>query len=101
MCFKLYSERNAVHSVPPLVLFLEFSWSFLCCCCLGVGIFLFLFWLLFFKFYFNNALNRHVFISRIWMLFLKYGSGMFFDNTERQICFLCYKLDVFFDSFFL
>lgn len=26
----------------------------------------------------------------------QYCSGMFFDNTERQICFLFYKLDIFF-----
>lgn len=30
MCFKIYPGRNAVHSVPPLVLFPEFYWSYSC-----------------------------------------------------------------------
>lgn len=80
MLFKIYPGRNAVHSVPPLVLFLEFSWSFS--------------FLLLFCGVFGFVLAWFGLVQEFGCFCLKHGSRMFFDNTEKQICFLCCKFDI-------
>lgn len=69
------------------------NFSFILVCSFFFVLFSFMF--VFYKFYFNNALNKHIYVQEFGCFCQNYGIRMFFDNAEKQICFPCYNLDIF------